>query len=141
MRRNAVRVGIAGAIIAAVVIAAAITTRPTEVTTPSPTPVSTPSPTAAPSPSPSLTASPSPSATVAPTTVPTTPPTPEPTPSTGAGDRLIPFHLEIRPLFPIMAPVPVILFDTWEGGEENAAFQGLDAQGQPRFTVRHDFVM
>jgi hypothetical protein len=44
-------------------------------------------------------------------------------------------------MFPILAPVPVIMFDTWAGGEENAAFQGLDAQGQPRFTVRHDFVI
>jgi hypothetical protein len=33
------------------------------------------------------------------------------------------------------------MFDTWAGGEENAAFNGLDPQGQPMFSVRHDFVI
>ena len=67
--------------------------------------------------------------------------TPEPTPSTVAGDRLIPFYLQIRPLFPVLAPLPVILFDSDAGVDENASFQGLDPQGQPKFSVRHDFVM
>lgn len=44
-------------------------------------------------------------------------------------------------MFPLMAPVPVIEFDTRENLEENARFDGLDPQGQPKFSVRHDFVM
>jgi hypothetical protein len=139
MRQTAVRLGIAGAIIAAVVVAAAITSRPPEVSVPSPTPVVTASPTVAPTPSP--TASPTPSPTLAPTVAPTAPRTPEPTPSTVAGDRLIPLYFEIRPMFPVLPPAPVILFDSWAGGEENAAFHGLTSQGAPQFSVRHDFVL
>ena len=103
----------------------------------SPTPtaeVTTAPPTASPSPSPS------PSPTQAPTAPPTQP-TAAPTPSYVAGDRMLPFYFAIRPLFPAMPPTPVILFDADPGVDENASFQGLDAQGQPKFSVRHDFVM
>jgi hypothetical protein len=44
-------------------------------------------------------------------------------------------------MFPALPPAPVIQSDTFAGSEENAAFNGLDARGQPMFSVRHDFVM
>jgi len=44
-------------------------------------------------------------------------------------------------MFPLLAPVPVIEFDTLFVADENARFDGLDNQGQPKFSVRHDFVM
>ena len=99
--------------------------------TPTPTAVAT---SAAPSPSPSFSATPTPTPV-------RTVRTPEPTPSTVAGDRLIPFYLEIRPMFSLMPPVPVIENDTFANAEENARFDGLDTRGQPMFSVRHDFVM
>jgi hypothetical protein len=58
-----------------------------------------------------------------------------------AGDRIVPFYFEIRPMFPALPPAPVITFDTFAGTEENASFNGLDTHGQPMFSVRHDFVM
>jgi hypothetical protein len=54
---------------------------------------------------------------------------------------MLPFYFEIRQMFQSMPPTPVILPDEQTGVDENAAFHGLDAQGQPRFAVRHDFVM
>lgn len=142
MRPRILQISLATAAVALVALVAALTLRPPTVSTPSPTPTVslTPTPTVAPTtaaPSPSPTASPTPS----PTQARTAPPTPEPTPSTVAGDRLVPFYLEIRPMFTLLAPVPVIEFDAREGVEENARFDGLDAQGQPKFAVRHDFVM
>lgn len=72
---------------------------------------------------------------------PTSQPTPEPTISYVAGTRLLSYYLEIRPMFPALPPAPVILPDEAAGVEENAVFHGLDAQGQPQFAVRHDFVI
>ena len=110
---------------------------------PSPEPTVVPTLTATPTVAPTSAApSPSPSITASPTRIPATQqPTPEPTPSTVAGDRLIPFYFEIRPMFSAMPPTPVIEFDSNTGADENARFDGLDAQGQPKFSVRHDFVM
>ena len=44
-------------------------------------------------------------------------------------------------MFAVLPPTPVIMPDEQGGGVENASFHGLDAQGQPQFAVRHDFVM
>jgi len=54
---------------------------------------------------------------------------------------MLPFYFEIRQMFQSMPPTPVIMPDDQGGGVENAVFYGLDVQGQPRFAVRHDFVM
>ena len=54
---------------------------------------------------------------------------------------MLPFYFQIRQMFIAMPPTPVILPDEQTGVDENAAFHGLDAQGQPRFAVRHDFVI
>lgn len=54
---------------------------------------------------------------------------------------MVPFYLEIRPMFALMPPVPIIEFDSRENVDENARFDGLDAQGQPKFSVRHDFII
>jgi hypothetical protein len=64
-----------------------------------------------------------------------------PTISYIAGDRMIPFYFEFRAMFPVMPPAPVIQPDDQGDVVEHASFNGLDAQGQPLFTVRHDFVL
>src|SRR4051812_44806482 len=76
-----------------------VVVRPSASPEPTIEPTSTPTPTlvvTSPSPSPSPTASPTASPTSPPATL---QPTPEPTPSTVAGDRMIPFYFEIRPMF------------------------------------------
>ena len=110
-------------------------TPPVVVASPTPTPTVEIT-TAAPTPSPSPSPSPSPTAVPA-----TRQPTPEPTISYIAGQRMLPFYFEIRQMFPVMPAAPVIMPDEQFGGVENAVFHGLDAQGQPQFAVRHDFVM
>jgi hypothetical protein len=137
------QIAVAGAglaLVLLVVSAVALSDRPA-VTAASPTPTlaATPRPTTAP-PSPTASPSPSPTPTTAPTARPTTR-TPEPTISYVAGSRLIPYYFEIRQLFTALPPAPVIDPDLWEDAPENASFNGLDAQGQPKFAVRHDFVM
>ena len=103
---------------------------------PSPSPTDAPAtPTLSPSPTPSATATASPSPT------PPQPRTPEPTISYVAGSRMLPFYFEIRPMFVLLPPAPVILPDDEPGADENAAFKGLNAQGEPQFAVRHDFVI
>jgi hypothetical protein len=54
---------------------------------------------------------------------------------------MLPYYFEIRPLFALFPPAPVILPDEDAEVDENAAFYGLDAQGQPKFAVRHDFLI
>lgn len=54
---------------------------------------------------------------------------------------MLPFYFEIRPMFPMLAPAPVILPDDEAGADDNAAFKGLNGQGEPQFSVRHDFVI
>ncbi len=54
---------------------------------------------------------------------------------------MIPFYLRIRALYPLLPPARHILFDSAADTDLNARFMGLDAQGQPMFTVREDFVM
>ena len=143
MRTSRTFVALEAVALGMVVILAVLAARPPAeiVVRPSPTPEPTASPTVAPSASPSLSPSPSPEPTTPPTASPTEQPTPQPTPSTVAGDRLLPFYFEIRPMFPALPPAPVIQFDTFAGAVENAAFNGLDVRGQPMFSVRHDFVM
>lgn len=99
-----------------------------------------------PTPSPSIavvaTASPTASPTRSPSAVPTTAPQTTARPvSRVAGDRLLPFYFEIRQLFPVLPPSVDILPDEPRGTEANAAFHGLNANGEPRFAVREDFVM
>lgn len=54
---------------------------------------------------------------------------------------MLPFYFEIRPMFSLLPPAPVILPDDAAEADENAAFKGLTAQGEPQFAVRHDFVI
>lgn len=107
------------------------------VATPSPSPTATAAPSTA-SPSP---ATPSPTATPSPSPTPPPPRTPEPTISYVAGQRLLPFYFQIRPAFALLPPAPVILPDDDSSADENAAFKGLNTQGEPQFAVRHDFLM
>jgi hypothetical protein len=54
---------------------------------------------------------------------------------------MLPFYFQFRQTFGVMPPAPVIMPDEQGGVDEDAAFHGLDAQGQPLFAVRHDFVL
>ena len=110
---------------------------PAALTSHSPTPVPTAISTVAPE-----TPSPSPSPTLAPTIAPTQAPTPGPRPTTNvAGMQLMTYYLMTRAQFSIFPPTPQIDFD--EPADENgdAWYRGLNAAGQPIFTVREDYVM
>ncbi len=131
--------------VAAVALALAVAGCTPTVVVPSPSP--SPSPTASPEPTASPTLSPSPSPTASPTPSPsptrspaTRTPRPQPT-GTTAGDRLVPYYFQISGLFSALPPAPVIKLDSAADTDLNARFIGLDAQGQPMFTVREDFVM
>ncbi len=108
---------------------------------PSPSPTAT---VALETPSPSPSASPSP--TLTPTPVPTVAATPmrtaRPRPTTNvAGQQLMTYYFQTRAILPIFPPTPQIDFD--EPADENgdAWYRGLNASGQPIFTVREDYVM
>ena len=47
----------------------------------------------------------------------------------------------MRQLFPVLPPAPHIDFDAAAGDDGDAWYNGLDAQGQPIFSVREDYVM
>lgn len=134
------QLAIAAVPVAILVFAIALSLSRPRVVVVSPTPTATPTvavTTAPPTPSPSPSPSPSPE----PTAPATRQPTPMPTISYIAGDRMLPFYFEFRAMFPIMPPAPVIQPDDQADVVEHASFNGLDAQGQPLFTVGHDFVM
>ena len=106
---------------------------------PTDTPVATPSeaPTIAPE-TPSPTLSPSPVPTIAPAPV----QTPEPHPTTrAAGEQMYPYYFEARRQFAIFPPTPQIDFDEPADVLGNSWCRGLNANGQPIFAVRRDFVM
>ena len=120
-------------------LALAARERPPEaLPSPSPTPVPTATATLTPE-----TPSPSSSPTVAPTVAPTpAPPTPRPRPTTNvAGQQLISYYFMTRAQFPIFPPTPQIDFDEPAGENGDAWYRGLNAAGQPIFTVREDYVM
>jgi len=88
------------------------------------------------------TPSPALSPTPAPTEVATPAPTAPPRPTTRkAGEQMYVYYFEARRQFPIFPPTPQIDFD--EPADENgdAWYRGLNAAGQPIFTVREDYVM
>ena len=119
-------------------LALAARERPPEaLPTPSPTPVPTATATLTPE-----THSPSPSPTPVATVAPTPAPTQRPRPTTNvAGQQLISYYFMTRAQFSIFPPTPQIDFD--EPADENgdAWYRGLNAAGQPIFTVREDYVM
>ena len=117
--------------------AIALASRDEPVALPSPSPTVTIAP-ATPSPTPSPTLSPSPT----PTAVVTVAPTQRPRPTTNvAGMQLMTYYFMTRSQFSIFPPTPQIDFD--EPADENgdAWYRGLNAAGQPIFTVREDYVM
>jgi len=106
---------------------------------PTNTPFATPSetPTIVPeTPSPTL------AATVAPTVAPPPVQTREPQPTTrAAGEQLYPYYFETRRQFSIFPPTPQIDFDEPADVFGDSWFRGLNASGQPIFSVRRDFIM
>lgn len=103
---------------------------------------------ALPSPSPTATApeTPSPTPSLAPTPSPTIAPTPvltaRPRPTTNvAGQQLMTYYFQTRAMFPIFPPTPQIDFDEPAGENGDAWYRGLNAAGQPIFSVREDYVM
>ena len=143
------------AVVAAVVMTAAATAVVTlglsgyfqpQIARPSPTLSVAPAPTSTIAPTtPSPTLSPTEAPTFAPTIAPTAPPptrTKQPQPTTrAAGEKLYPFYFLARQQFPILPPTPQIDFDFAADEEGDAFFRGINAAGQPIFTVREDFVM
>jgi hypothetical protein len=130
-----------GAALAAVLVigvglALATRERPPEaLPSPSPSPLATATIAPTPSPSPSPTASP----TVAPTAAAATP-RPRPT-TNAAGMQLMTYYFMTRSQFPIFPPTPQIDFDEPAGENGDAWYRGLNAAGQPIFSVREDYVM
>ena len=105
---------------------------PEALPSPSPTPVPTATATLTPE-----TPSPTPSPTLAPTVAPTQARTPRPRPTTNvAGMQLMTYYFMTRSQFSIFPPTPQIDFD--EPADENgdAWYRGLNATGQPIFSVR-----
>jgi len=77
-----------------------------------------------------------------PTIAPTPPPTQRPRPTTNvAGLQLITYYTQTRAVFPIFPPTPQIDFDEPAGENGDAWYRGMNASGQPIFSVREDFVM
>ena len=110
---------------------------PVALPSPSPSAVPTVAP-ETPSPSPSPTESPTPVPTIAPTTAPTQ----RPRPTTNvAGQQLMTYYFQTRAAFPIFPPTPQIDFDEPSDENGDAWYRGLNAAGQPIFTVREDYVM
>src|SRR5438105_14047992 len=104
---------------------------------PSPSPTQVPTVTATPE-----TPSPTPSPTLAPTIAPTQAPTQRPRPTTNvAGQQLMTYYFQTRAAFPIFPPTPQIDFDEPSDENGDAWYRGLNAAGQPIFTVREDYVM
>jgi len=104
---------------------------------PSPSPTPVPTVTATPE-----TPSPTTSPTLAPTVAPTQAPTQRPRPTTNvAGMQLMTYYFMTRAAFPIFPPTPQIDFDEPAGENGDAWYRGLNAAGQPIFTVREDYVM
>ena len=125
------------AVLAALVISACAQSpqanRPTDtpLATPSETPIVVPE-----TPSPTL------SPTLAPTVAPVRIQTPEPQPTTrAAGEQMYPYYFEARRQFSIFPPTPQIDFDEPADVFGDSYFRGLNANGQPIFAVRRDFVM
>lgn len=109
----------------------------TPVALPSPSPTATVAP-ETPSPSPSPTPTPTPTRT----TTPTRAPTPRPRPTTNvAGLQLITYYTQARAQFSIFPPTPQIDFDEPAGENGDAWYRGVNAAGQPIFSVREDYVM
>src|SRR6266550_4379205 len=131
-------VAIAAVLVVGAGLALSARERPPEaLPSPSPTPVATATPTVAPE-----TPSPSPSPTPSPTVAPTPVRTPRPRPTTNvAGMQLMTYYFMTRAQFSIFPPTPQIDFD--EPADENgdAWYRGVNAAGQPIFTVREDYVM
>jgi hypothetical protein len=65
---------------------------------------------------------------------------PDPT-TRAAGEQIYPYYFEARRAFPIFPPTPQIDFDFAADQFGDAIFRGLNAAGQPIFSVRQDFVM
>jgi hypothetical protein len=108
---------------------------PVALPTPSPTAVATATVTPE-------TPSPSPSPTPEPTVAATPVRTQRPRPTTNvAGMQLMTYYFQTRAQFGIFPPTPQIDFD--EPADENgdAWYRGLNAAGQPIFTVREDYAM
>ena len=51
------------------------------------------------------------------------------------------YYLQTRALFPLFPPTPQIDFDEPAGENGDAWYRGVNASGQPIFSVREDFVM
>ena len=51
------------------------------------------------------------------------------------------YYFQARAMFPIFPPTPQIDFDEPAGENGDAWFRGLNAAGQPIFSVREDYVM
>src|SRR5207247_3629884 len=103
-------------------------------------PSPTPTPTIAPTPSP--TASPTESPSPTPTVAPMATSTPRPHPTTNiAGQQLMTYYFQIRAAFPIFPPTPQLDFDEPAGESGDAWYRGINATGQPIFSVREDYVM
>jgi hypothetical protein len=131
----------AGAGLALVIVATAavflMTRESGPVAVPSPSPTATVVPE-----TPSPTPSPSPTPTPVPTIAPTPPPTQRPRPTTNvAGLQLITYYTQTRAVFPIFPPSPQIDFDEPAGENGDAWYRGVNASGQPIFSVREDYVM
>jgi hypothetical protein len=120
-----------------VAAALALATQGEPVALPSPSPTATIAP-ETPSPSPS----PTPSPTPAPTVVVTPGPTSRPRPTTNvAGQQLMTYYFQTRALFPIFPPAPQLDFDEPAGENGDAWYRGINARGEPIFSVREDYVM
>ena len=104
---------------------------------PSPSPTATIAP-ETPSPSPTVTPTPTPLPTVAATPSPTE----RPRPTTNiAGQQLITYYFQTRAAFSIFPPTPQIDFDEPAGENGDSWYRGVNAAGQPIFSVREDYVM
>jgi hypothetical protein len=109
----------------------------TPVALPSPSPTATVVP-ETPSPSPS----PTPTPTATRTATPTRARTERPRPTTNvAGLQLITYYTQARAQFSIFPPTPQIDFDEPATENGDAWYRGINASGQPIFTVREDYVM
>jgi hypothetical protein len=133
--RGLAALGVVFAVGAAVVLATREPSTPLAIPSPSPTATVAPE---TPSPSPSPTATPSPARTVSPTRA----STPRPRPTTNvAGQQLITYYFQARALFPLFPPTPEIALDEPANENGDAWYRGVNATGQPIFSVREDYVM
>jgi len=126
------------ALVAVVALLLANALAPAPIARPSPTPIPTERPTPAPTPTPTV------APTFAPPPTPTPPPpqTQRPRPTTNvSGLRMHLFYPQVRTMFPLLPQQIQIDLDEPAGEDGNAWFRGLNARGEPIFTVREDFVL